>query len=75
MASWVSAKPISGTVPSCSFVAGSAVDAYGQASVSEIAESVGRTSNIYFFSALRVHPFSTNVTLELDQGWVFETKL
>lgn len=61
MASFVSATPISGTVPSSSRVAGSET-----INANPFGNGANRTLHGDFLAALRVHPFAVDESLGLD---------
>lgn len=71
IASFVSANPISGTVPSSPFVAGSTE----RISTVKRADDASLTRHVYCCTVLSVNPFPVNVSLQFDEGIVLQTKL
>ena len=73
IASFVSASPISGTVPSSELSKGS-----GERQLVQVAADlvdVKRTRHRDSLTTLRIHPFAIDIRLELDESSVFQTEL
>ena len=75
MASTVSERPISGTVPSSSLVAGSDETKFNIYNYWQVYRWQRLTKDLNRLSVLCIDPFPINESLEFDQFWVFQTKL